>query len=127
MDSSPLHSSHTFGSHLDIHSGGLDLVFPHHANEILQSTAYHGIKTWANYWIHTGLHRSGSCRLKTIVAFLGLLNTKSMDEKMSKSLNNTILIRDMLKTYTSRQFRFFCLMHDYRSRKSTRRFVPPKE
>ncbi len=40
-----------------------------------------------------------------------------MDEKMSKSLNNTILIRDMLKTYTSTQFRLFCLMHDYRSRK----------
>ena len=36
---------------------------------------------------------------------------------MSKSLNNTILIRDMLKTYTSTQFRLFCLMHDYRSRK----------
>ena len=48
---------------------------------------------------------------------VGLLNTKSMDEKMSKSLNNTILIRDMLKTYTSTQFRLFCLMHDYRSRK----------
>ncbi len=36
---------------------------------------------------------------------------------MSKSLNNTILIRDMLKKYTSTQFRLFCLMHDYRSRK----------
>ncbi|CAF2061869.1 unnamed protein product [Rotaria magnacalcarata] len=91
----------TFGSHLDIHSGGLDLVFPHHANEILQSTAYHGNKTWVNYWLHAGL-----------------LNTKSMDEKMSKSLNNTILIRDMLKTYTATQFRLFCLMHDYRSPRS---------
>jgi len=40
-----------------------------------------------------------------------------MDEKMSKSLNNTILIRDMLQTYTSNQFRFFCLMHHYRSRR----------
>ncbi|CAF3890690.1 unnamed protein product [Rotaria sordida] len=94
-------ASRTFGSHLDIHSGGLDLVFPHHANEILQSTAYHGNKTWVKYWLHTGL-----------------LNTKSMDEKMSKSLNNTILIRDMLKTYTSTQFRLFCLMHDYRSPRS---------
>jgi cysteinyl-tRNA synthetase len=52
----------------------------------------------------------------------GLLNTKSIDEKMSKSLNNTILIRDMLQTYTSSQFRLFCLMHDYRSRKFTNEF-----
>ncbi|CAF0727394.1 unnamed protein product [Adineta ricciae] len=94
-------ASRTFGSHLDIHSGGLDLVFPHHANEILQSTAYHGNKTWVKYWLHSGL-----------------LNTKSMDEKMSKSLNNTILIRDMLETYTPAQFRLFCLMHDYRSPRS---------
>jgi cysteinyl-tRNA synthetase len=41
---------------------------------------------------------------------------------MSKSLNNTILIRDMLQTYTSTQFRLFCLMHDYRSRKFTNEF-----
>jgi cysteinyl-tRNA synthetase len=47
-------SSRTFGSHLDIHSGGLDLAFPHHANEILQSTAYHQIQTWAKYWLHAG-------------------------------------------------------------------------
>lgn len=45
-----------------------------------------------------------------------------MDEKMSKSLNNTILIRDMLKTYTATQFRLFCLMHDYRSRKLMKLF-----
>ncbi len=49
-----MYFSRTFGSHLDIHSGGLDLVFPHHANEILQSTAYHKIKTWAKYWLHSG-------------------------------------------------------------------------
>jgi cysteinyl-tRNA synthetase len=42
---------------------------------------------------------------------------------MSKSLNNTILIRDMLKTYTSTQFRLFCLMHDYRSGKLTRNLI----
>jgi cysteinyl-tRNA synthetase len=48
--------SRTFGSYLDIHSGGLDLVFPHHANEILQSTAFHRIKTWAKYWLHTGMN-----------------------------------------------------------------------
>ena len=51
----------------------------------------------------------------TLEEISGLLNTKSIDEKMSKSLNNTILIRDMLQTYTSTQFRLFCLLHDYRS------------
>lgn len=59
-------SSRTFGSHLDIHSGGLDLVFPHHANEILQSTAFYGIQTWAKYWIHTGTHLHRSFLLLSI-------------------------------------------------------------
>ena len=48
--------SRTFGSHLDIHSGGLDLVFPHHSNEIVQSKAHHQVETWAKYWIHTGIY-----------------------------------------------------------------------
>jgi len=53
-----LNSSRTFGSHLDIHSGGLDLVFPHHANEILQSNAFHNIQTWSKYWLHAGRFQS---------------------------------------------------------------------
>ena len=49
-----LDSSRVFGSCLDIHSGGIDLAFPHHENELAQSCSYHGITQWANYWMHTG-------------------------------------------------------------------------
>ena len=47
-------SSGVFGSNLDIHTGGADLVFPHHENEIAQSQAYFGCSQWSNYWLHTG-------------------------------------------------------------------------
>lgn len=47
-------SSRVFGSKLDIHSGGIDLKFPHHENEIAQSCSFHQVDQWANYWMHTG-------------------------------------------------------------------------
>lgn len=47
-------ASHVFGRDLDIHSGGIDLKFPHHENEEAQSCAYHDVKQWVNYWIHAG-------------------------------------------------------------------------
>lgn len=47
-------SSTVFGSQLDIHSGGIDLAFPHHENEIAQSEAYHRCGQWANYFLHSG-------------------------------------------------------------------------
>ncbi|CAF1055491.1 unnamed protein product [Didymodactylos carnosus] len=94
-------ASRTFGSHLDIHSGGFDLWFPHHANEIAQCNSYHNTKQWGTYWIHAGL-----------------LNTRSDEEKMSKSLQNTISIREMLKTYTPQQFRLFCLLQHHRQHRS---------
>lgn len=46
-----------FGSQLDIHSGGIDLAFPHHENEIAQSEAYHQCGQWANYFLHSGKPR----------------------------------------------------------------------
>ncbi len=46
--------SSVFGSQLDIHSGGIDLAFPHHENEIAQSEAYHQCGQWANYFLHSG-------------------------------------------------------------------------
>lgn len=46
--------STVFGSQLDIHSGGIDLAFPHHENEIAQSEAYHQCGQWANYFLHSG-------------------------------------------------------------------------
>uniref|UniRef100_A0A8B9JN53 cysteine--tRNA ligase n=1 Tax=Astyanax mexicanus TaxID=7994 RepID=A0A8B9JN53_ASTMX len=69
-------ASSVFGSQLDIHSGGIDLAFPHHENEIAQCEAYHKCDQWGNYFLHSGhLHLKGS------------------SEKMSKSLKNYITIK----------------------------------
>lgn len=89
-------ASHIFGPNLDIHSGGADLMFPHHENEETQCEAFHEQHQWANYWIHSGhLHMEN--------------NTK-----MSKSLKNTVSIKEFLKSNTVNEFRVFCLMTNYR-------------
>ncbi|XP_069492857.1 probable cysteine--tRNA ligase, mitochondrial isoform X2 [Ambystoma mexicanum] len=91
-------ASLVFGDQLDIHSGGIDLAFPHHENEIAQCEAYHQCKQWGNYFLHSGhLHLKGN------------------EEKMSKSLKNYITIKDFLKNYSADQFRMFCLRCKYRS------------
>ncbi|XP_026219363.1 probable cysteine--tRNA ligase, mitochondrial [Anabas testudineus] len=91
-------ASHVFGSQLDIHSGGIDLAFPHHENEVAQSEAYHQCGQWANYFLHSGhLHLKGSA------------------EKMSKSLKNYITVKDFLQSYSANEFRMFCLLTKYRS------------
>ncbi|XP_078457054.1 putative cysteine--tRNA ligase, mitochondrial isoform X1 [Lampetra planeri] len=91
-------ASLVFGSQLDIHTGGIDLEFPHHENEIAQSEAYHGCEQWANYFMHSGhLHLKGS------------------EEKMSKSLKNFITVKEFLQNNTANHFRMFCLMSRYRS------------
>lgn len=82
------------GSNFDIHGGGRDLVFPHHENERAQSIATTGDK-FANYWMHNG-H----------VLFNG--------EKMSKSLNNFYLLRDLLEKYDGNIIRLFILSTHYR-------------
>lgn len=46
--------SEVFGSHLDIHTGGIDLAFPHHENEIAQSEVFHQCQQWGNYFLHSG-------------------------------------------------------------------------
>lgn len=81
---------------MDIHSGGEDLTFPHHENEEAQSCSYHEVDQWVNYWLHCG-H-----------LFLE-------DEKMSKSLKNTISIREFLEKYTANQFRMLCLLSNYKN------------
>jgi cysteinyl-tRNA synthetase len=81
-------------SGLDVHAGGVDLKFPHHDNEVIQSEAYLGSHQWVNYWLHTG-H----------------LNIKGL--KMSKSLKNFITIRQALEVHTSRQIRWCFLLHKY--------------
>ncbi|KAH0828153.1 cysteine-tRNA ligase [Lanmaoa asiatica] len=79
-------ASAVFGDNMDIHSGGIDLAFPHHDNEMAQSEAYHECGAWVNYFIHTGhLHIEGL--------------------KMSKSLKNFITIDDILQRFTPRQLR----------------------
>ncbi|KAM3584946.1 uncharacterized protein V6R79_003303 [Siganus canaliculatus] len=91
-------ASSVFGSQLDIHSGGIDLAFPHHENEVAQSEAYHHCEQWANYFLHSGhLHLKGSM------------------EKMSKSLKNYITIKDFLQSHSPNDFRMFCLLTKYRS------------
>ncbi|NWU02389.1 SYCM protein, partial [Urocynchramus pylzowi] len=93
-------SSAVFGKQLDIHTGGIDLAFPHHENEIAQCEVYHQCEQWGNYFLHSGhLHVKGS------------------QEKMSKSLKNYITIKDFLKKSSSDQFRMFCLRGRYSSGK----------
>ncbi|OGT58697.1 MAG: cysteine--tRNA ligase [Gammaproteobacteria bacterium RIFCSPHIGHO2_12_FULL_42_10] len=83
------------GNHFDIHAGGRDLIFPHHENEIAQSECCSN-ETFANTWVHVG--------------FL------QMDkEKMSKSLGNTVTIRDVLQRHTPEVVRYFLLASHYRS------------
>lgn len=82
-----------FPDGLDIHSGGIDLAFPHHENEVAQSQARLG-KNWVNFFIHTGhLHIDGL--------------------KMSKSLKNFITIPEFIKEYTPRQVRMVFLINKW--------------
>ncbi|MGI4855681.1 MAG: cysteine--tRNA ligase [Janthinobacterium lividum] len=83
------------GEHFDLHGGGQDLQFPHHENEIAQSEAASG-KPAVNYWMHNGF-------------------VQIDDEKMSKSLGNFFLIRDVLARYDAEVVRFFIVRAHYRS------------
>jgi cysteinyl-tRNA synthetase len=83
------------GPQLDIHGGGKDLIFPHHENEIAQSEGVFG-RPFARYWVHNG--------------FVNI-----DQEKMSKSLGNFLLIRDVLKRYPAEAVRLFLLSNHYRS------------
>ena len=88
-------SRQLLGEHFDIHGGGQDLQFPHHENEIAQSVGATG-RPFVNYWMHNGFVRVDG-------------------EKMSKSLGNFFLIRDILKRYDAEVVRFFILRAHYRS------------
>jgi cysteinyl-tRNA synthetase len=84
------------GNVFDIHGGGLDLIFPHHENEIAQSRCAHGTATMANYWMHNG--------------FLEVEGAK-----MSKSLGNFVTIRELLKDWPGEALRLNMLKTHYRS------------
>src|SRR5690625_1267338 len=83
------------GDTIDIHAGGLDLTFPHHENEIAQSEALNE-QQFANYWMHNGY-----------------MNIN--DEKMSKSVGNFILAKDLIEQYDPMVLRFFMLSVHYRN------------
>ena len=85
------------GDQVDIHGGGLDLVFPHHENEVAQSESATGIMPFARFWVHNGLLRMRG------------------DEKMSKSLGNVVTVRDALKTHSTDAIRMWIFQSHYRS------------
>ncbi|MCK5361587.1 MAG: cysteine--tRNA ligase [Gammaproteobacteria bacterium] len=84
------------GDTIDIHGGGSDLVFPHHENEIAQGTCAHDGQVFSRYWMH-----------------VGFVNVDK--EKMSKSLGNVLLIRDLLKEAPGEAIRLALLSAHYRS------------
>jgi len=78
---------HTLGQQFDIHGGGRDLIFPHHENEILQSVAHNGVNP-SNYWVHNGMMTKDG-------------------KKLSKSLGNSIYVKDMLDIYSAEAIKLF--------------------
>ena len=83
-----------FGDRIDIHGGGRDLIFPHHENEIAQTEALTG-KQFASYWIHNGL-------------------IKVNGQKMSKSLGNSLFLKDLLDKYSAETIKLALLQTNYR-------------
>lgn len=84
------------GSQIDIHGGGKDLIFPHHESEIAQSESYTAKFPFVKYWMHTSM-----------LMYQG--------EKMSKSLGNLIMVKDLLKNYSPNAIRWVLLSHHYRT------------
>lgn len=83
------------GKHIDIHAGGMDLIFPHHENEIAQSESVYG-RHFAQIWLHNAFVRVNQ-------------------EKMSKSLGNFFTLRDVFAQVDPMVVRFYFLQHHYRS------------
>lgn len=92
------------GETFDFHGGGLDLLFPHHENELAQSESATG-KTFARYWLHNGL-----TRMKTKTA-----GGQWRDEKMSGSLGNVVSAKELIDTYGADLLRYMLLSTHYRS------------
>lgn len=83
------------GDIIDIHAGGRDLVFPHHENEVAQSCCANDTESFANYWVHNGMINMGN-------------------QKMSKSLGNILLIKDVAEKYKGEVIRWLLLSAQYR-------------
>ena len=83
------------GARFDIHGGGRDLIFPHHENEVAQSTCVHGSGSFAQTWVHNGFVTAGG-------------------EKMSKSLGNVLTVRELLGRWPAEAIRLNMLSAHYR-------------
>jgi L-cysteine:1D-myo-inositol 2-amino-2-deoxy-alpha-D-glucopyranoside ligase len=83
------------GNRFEIHGGGADLAFPHHESEIAQSEGASGERPFVGWWMHAGMLRYQA-------------------EKMSKSLGNLVLVRDLLRTYSGDAIRHYIVSHHYR-------------
>jgi L-cysteine:1D-myo-inositol 2-amino-2-deoxy-alpha-D-glucopyranoside ligase len=83
------------GNRFELHGGGADLAFPHHESEIAQSEAATGESPFVSWWMHAGMLRYE-------------------DEKMSKSLGNLVLVRDLLRSYPGDAIRHYLVSHHYR-------------
>ncbi|WEN16650.1 cysteine--tRNA ligase [Rhodanobacter sp. AS-Z3] len=94
IECSAMSAAH-LGESIDIHAGGVDLLFPHHENEVAQSTCAHGGKVFARWWMHNGM-----------LTFDG--------RKMSKSLGNVLLVHELLKLYPAEALRLRLLSGHYR-------------
>jgi cysteinyl-tRNA synthetase len=89
-------SSAYLGTQFEIHGGGADLAFPHHESEIAQSEAASGQRPFVEWWMHAGM-----------LGYEG--------EKMSKSLGNLVLVRDLLRTFSGDAIRLYLVSHQYRA------------
>ena len=94
IECSAMSAAH-LGETIDIHAGGIDLLFPHHENEVAQSTCAHGGKVFARWWMHNGM-----------LTFDG--------RKMSKSLGNVLLVNELLKLHPPEALRLRLLSGHYR-------------
>ncbi len=86
---------HFLGDTIDVHSGGMDLIFPHHESEIAQAEGTTGRKPFVRYWVHTAMVRHEG-------------------EKMSKSLGNLVMIDDLLEDWSPDALRLYLARHHYR-------------
>ena len=84
------------GNRFEIHGGGADLIFPHHESELAQSEAATGERPFVGWWMHAGMLRHEG-------------------EKMSKSLGNLVLVRDLLRSYPADAIRHYLVSHHYRA------------
>ncbi|WBL35867.1 cysteine--tRNA ligase [Tepidiforma flava] len=84
------------GTQIDIHGGGSDLKYPHHENEIAQAECAYGVEPFCGWWVHNGM-----LQLEGV--------------KMSKSLGNLVLARDLMRTYEPDHLRLYLLSHHLRA------------